>query len=68
MKRITVTLSDEAEKYFNEVQYSLDFGDGKVATQSQVISHCLEELALFEGASGLDVTGYLRENGILLKK
>lgn len=61
MKRITVTLSDKAEKYFNEVAYSLDYGDGKVATQSQVISHCLEELALFEENAGQDVTGYLEE-------
>lgn len=61
MKKITVTLSDKAEKYFNEVQYSLDYGDGKIATQSQVINHCLKELALFEEFSGTDVTGYIRE-------
>lgn len=60
-KKITVTLSDEAEKYFNEVAYSLDKGDGKVATQSEVINHCLTELALFEENAGQDVTGWLKE-------
>ena len=68
MKKITVTLSDKAEKYFNDVAYSLDNGDGKVATQSEVISHCLEELQMFEEASGQDVTGYLRDNGCLNKE
>ena len=61
MKKITVTLSDEAEKYFNEVQYSLDNGE-KVATQSEVINHCLIELAKFEEYAGQDVTGYIRDN------
>lgn len=61
MKRITITLSDKAEEYFNDVIYSLDNGDGKVATHSQVINHCLEELALFEENAGQDLTGYLRE-------
>ena len=67
-KKITITLTDEAEAYFNEVAYSLDNGDGKVATQSQVINHCLMELSLFEKLSGTDVTGYMRDNGYLDKK
>lgn len=59
-KKITVTLSEKAEKYFNDVAYSLDYGNGKVATNSQVISHCLEELALFEEHAGESVTGHLK--------
>lgn len=61
MKRLTIILSDKAEKYFNEVAYSLDYGDGKVATQSQVINHCMEELADFEEQIDQDVTGFLRD-------
>lgn len=61
MKKLTVKLSPEAEKYFNDVAYSLDYGDGKGATNSQVINHCLEELALFEKHAGQSVTGYLKE-------
>ncbi len=41
--------------------YSLDKGDGKVATQSQIINHCLLELAVFEKLAGQSVTGYLAE-------
>ena len=54
-------LSEKAETYFNDVAYSLDYGDGKVATHSQVINHCLGELALFEKASGDQVTGWIKE-------
>lgn len=61
MKRLTIILSDKAEKYFNEVAYSLDYGDGKVATQSQVINHCMEELADFEEQIDQDVMGFLRD-------
>ena len=61
-KKITVTLSEKAGKYFNEVAYSLDYGDGKVVTKSQVINHCLEELAMFEEFAGESVTGWLKEN------
>jgi hypothetical protein len=65
-KRITVFLSDRAEKYFAEVQYSLDIpqadGSIKTANQSQVITHCLEELALFEKITQDQVTNYLLTN------
>ncbi len=60
-KKITITLSDDAYEYFCEVAYSLDKGDGKVATQSQIINHCLLELAIFEKLAGQSVTGYLSE-------
>lgn len=61
MKTIRVTLSEKAEAYFNEVAYSLDFGDGKRLTNSQIINHCLEELADFEVTEGQPVTGYLED-------
>lgn len=60
-KKITVTLSEHAYEYFCEVAYSLDKGDGKVATQSEIINHCLLELAVFEKMAGNSVTGYLSE-------
>lgn len=60
MKKITVTLTDKAEKYFNEVAYSLDF-EGRTATQSEVISHCLQELSDFEQTFGGDLTTFLQE-------
>lgn len=60
-KKITITLSKKAEEYFNQIDYSLDYGDGKIVTQSQVINHCLEELALFEEHAGQSLTGYLKE-------
>lgn len=59
MSKKTIILSKEAEEYFNEVAYSLDYGDGKVASNSQIINHCLEELALFEKYTNESVTGYL---------
>jgi len=48
MKKITITLSDEAEKFFNE--YSLpkeEDGMGK-CTQSDAINHALMNLKEFE--------------------
>ncbi len=61
MKKITITLSEKAEKYFNEVSYSLDDGSGKPATNSDVINHCLEELYDFEKMTEMQVTEYLKE-------
>lgn len=61
MKKITITLNDEAEAYFNEVAYSLDGGTAKVASQSEVINHCLCELAAFEKTMEQDVTGFLSD-------
>lgn len=57
-KKITVTLSDAAERYFNEVAGTLDFGNG-VPTQSQVISHCLEELKIFEQLNDDSLTSFM---------
>lgn len=62
-KKITVILSDKAEKYFNEVAYSLDFGDGKVATNSQVVNYVIETLAMVETVVG-DPVDFLSEQGV----
>ena len=46
MKRITVTLTDEAEKVFNEIMYSLPKekdGSG-MCTQSDAISYALNRM------------------------
>jgi len=46
MKKITVTLSDEAEAYFNEIMYSLpkeEDGTG-MCTQSDAINYALMAL------------------------
>ena len=59
MKTITIKLSEKSEKYFNEVMYSLDKGDGKACTQSEAINHCLESLSNFEATTEQDVLTYL---------
>jgi hypothetical protein len=61
MKKIAVTLDGEAEQYFYEVAYSLDTDDGKLATHSDIINHCLAELGLFERIAGQSLTDYLEE-------
>lgn len=59
-KKLSVALSEKAEKYYNEVAYSLE-GKKGVATQAEVVNHCLEELSLFEELAGQSVTDYLQE-------
>lgn len=61
-KKITVTLSEKSEKYFKEVAYSLDSGDGKVATNSDVINWALEILSDFEDNAGEDLLSWLKTN------
>ena len=65
-KKITITLSDKAEEYFNEVMYSLpknDDGTG-MCTQNQAINHVLEAAYDFEQTQGIDILGfiYCRDN------
>lgn len=60
-KKITITLSDRAERYLAELKYSLEF-DCKVANQSQCVSHALEELAAFEDITADQITNYIQEN------
>ena len=50
MKKITVTLNDEAEAFFNEIMYSLakeEDGTG-MCTQSDAINYALLSLQEFE--------------------
>ncbi len=65
-KRITIILSPAAEKFFYLVMAGLEVPDGKGLTkpcnQSQAISHCLEELALFEEFTEDQLTNWLHTN------
>jgi len=50
MKKITVTLNDEAERFFNEIMYSLPKPgtEGDLCTQSDAINHALISLSEME--------------------
>lgn len=62
-KKITVTLSDKAAKYLDEIMGTLDFEGEVTVTQSIAISHALEELAMFEEClAGETVTGWAYNN------
>jgi len=65
-KKITVTLSEKATKFFNEVMYSLETpdknGDLKSCNQSEAINWCLEAMSDFEQNSGSDLITYLQDN------
>jgi hypothetical protein len=61
-KKITITLSDKAEKFFNQVYGTLDNprpNGGYGCNQSEVINWCLEALADFEEVEGQDLVGWL---------
>ena len=63
MKKITVTLSDKAEKQFNEIMYSLpenEDGTG-MCTQSQAVNYAFECLAVFEEKMDCDVFNFLND-------
>lgn len=59
-RKITVTLSEKAEAYFNELMYSIDDGSGKPATQSDCINWALESHADFEANAGVDLVSHLQ--------
>ena len=61
-KKITITLSDKAEKYFNEVKYSLEPKGFGIATNSEVINEILEVNGYFERLEDIDVCGWINEN------
>ena len=63
MKRITVELTEEAEKAFNEIMYSLPKNtDGSgTCTQSQAVSYALECVGLFEKTKETDIISFLNE-------
>jgi len=50
MKKITVTLNDEAERFFNEIMYALPKPgtEGDLCTQSDAINHALISLSEME--------------------
>lgn len=52
MKKVSGTLTKKAEKYWHEVAAGLDFGDGKLATQTQIINYMVETLSDIEDACG----------------
>lgn len=58
-KKITITLSEKAEKFFNELMYSLD-ENSRPATQSQCINWALEAHMDFEECTGEDVISHLQ--------
>lgn len=71
-KKLTVTLSDVATEQFNEVNYSLDLPHKKVSN-SDVVSHCLEECLMSEEITGDQITnfkypdkykGWIKKHGI----
>lgn len=61
MKKITVTLSDKAEKYFNDVMYGLHVSDYRMCTQSEAINEILETNLDFESKEDTNVSGYLED-------
>lgn len=61
-KKITITLSARAEKYFNKVSSELDDGEGKSPSNSRIINESLEALVIFEYSSGDFLLGWLMEN------
>lgn len=61
-KKITVTLSDKAEKYFHQVKATLDRGEGELLTYSEIISEILEVNADFEMLTEGDLCGWIDDN------
>jgi hypothetical protein len=55
-RKITIKLSEKAEKYFNEVIYSIDFGTGKEPTISDAVNYIIEILSDIEDCVGDPVT------------
>ncbi len=50
MKKITITLTDESERFFNEIIYSLpkETDGSGMCTQSEAINYALLRLQIFE--------------------
>lgn len=63
MKKITVTLNDEAEKMFNEIMYSLpkDPDGSGMCSQSDAINYALIQLAAAEKQAEED---YIKETNL----
>jgi hypothetical protein len=60
-KIITVKLEGKGYEQYVNVAYSLDLGKGK-CTNSEIINHCLTELALFEEFTDDQLTNWLESN------
>lgn len=60
-RKIKIQLSEKAEKYFNEVMYSLDFGTGKEPTILDVVNYIIETLGDIEESVGDPLT-FLQEH------
>ena len=67
-KKITVTLSDKAEKYLAKLMYSLEVpnpkkeGETKQANQSDCINECLEILSDFEDVTDDQLVNWMESN------
>ena len=57
-KKITVTISDEDEEYYNKLWYEIDDGNGKVASPSRIISELLLSGKIIEDKSGLSIGAF----------
>ena len=62
MKKVTITLTDKAEKYLNKLLYELEMPNGKTTTISDCINTTFEENADFEEAMDTNVCGFLEDN------
>lgn len=60
-KKITITLSEKAEKYFNEVMYALTDENDKPCSQSMAINNSLESLAEFEDETANQLWNWLSD-------
>lgn len=61
-KKMTITLSDIAEKHFHNVNYGLEVPEKTNPNQSDVINHCMEECLAFEEITDDQITNYLVTN------
>lgn len=59
---LKIKIDKENINYFNNLAYELDFANGKLPNDSEIINHCLQELRLFEELGGQSVTDYIKEN------
>lgn len=59
---LKIKIDKENINYFNNLAYELDFANGKLPNDSEIVNHCLQELRLFEEFAGQSVTDYIKEN------
>lgn len=61
-KKITITLSDKAEQYFNLVKATLDRGEGPLLNNSQIMSEILEVNSDFESLTEDNLCSWIDDN------